>query len=271
MICVCAVLFAGCSHQPLDLYDPSLRKAADSPGAFDDQSWTNVLRDNVRNDRVDYDHLAAHPEDLEKYLEHVAYVGPQMSPDLFKQPGAALAYYLNTYNACVLASVLAENAPRTMHDVRKRTVEHGYRFRVDGQIVTPGDLRSLARAASEGNARVEFAMCDAAIGSPALSAQPYRPNEVVEQLRRDASAAMDNARMVQVDHETQRLLVAVPIWSQREQFLEMYRRETGSRSATMLNCLMHMANPMRREYFARAAGYEVRLLPFDRALNHARR
>jgi hypothetical protein len=35
----------------------------------------------------------------------------------------------------------------------------------------------------------------------------------------------------------------------------------------MLNCLMHLASGMRRQYLGRATGYDVGLMPFDRALN----
>ena len=78
---------------------------------------------------------------------------------------------------------------------------------------------------------------------------------------------MGNARIVRVDHSDQRLLVGVPVWSQRQAIDDLYRSETASRSNTMLNALMHLAGPMRREYLGRAVGYGVGLLPFDRSLN----
>jgi hypothetical protein len=266
--CFVAVLFAaGCAQPTIALYDPAAKPPTQAPTVYNDDAWAATLRENVRDGLVDYRHLVEHPEPLNTYIDYIGFVGPDSTPSFFKEQEARLCYYLNAFNACVLKAVLAENIPPTVHDVHRPPFEHTFVFRVDGQRVTLADLRARARANSNGNARIEFAMCAAAMGSPPLSGEAFRPYNVVEHLKRLARQAMDNADMVRIDHEKQQILVALAIWSQREAFKQLYMRETGSDSATMLNCLMHLASAPRREYFARATGYDVVLLPFDRALN----
>ncbi len=260
------VLPVGCGPAPVNLFNQA-KPATPAQPAYDDKDWAAVLRENVRDRLVDYRHLAEHREPLDAYLRQVEMVGPKSTPGLFGEPQAPLAYYLNVYNACVLKAVLAAGIPPTMHDVHGVSLDYGYRFRVEGQIVTLAQIREMAREASVGNARFELALCDAAIGSPPIPAEPFRPYNVDEHLQRIAREAIDDPNLVRVDHEHQRLLVGLPIWSHREEFLAMYCRETGSSSATMLNVLMHLASGIRRQYLSRASGYDVRLLPFDRRLN----
>ena len=259
---------SGCVDMPTaDLYNPTLKPPAQLPTVYDDKPWAVVLQECVRDGLVDYRKLSADPSSLDAYLNYVMFVGPKTTPGFFNDDDSRLAYYLNVYNACVLKTVIARKIPDTIHDLRLRKLEYNYRFKVDGEILVLATLREMIRRESKGNARVEFAMCDGAIGSPPLSSRPFRPQNLDEMLRRLAQEAMDNPNMVKVDHERQYLLVAQPLWHMREVFKAMYAKETSSSSATMLNCLMHMASGNRRQYLARATGYELRVLPFDRDLN----
>ncbi len=261
---------AGCTdHSPLMMYDPSVSPPAVGAGVYDDRPWAEVLRKYVKHGMVDYHALAGDRANLDSYLSHVMYVGPTSTPGFFKERNARLAYYLNVYNACVLKVVIDVGIPETLHDPRRRVLEYHYKFRIDGRVVSLSNVRQLARSEAVGNARVEFAMCDGAMGSPSLSAQCFRADNVIARLRRLGQEATDSPCMVRVDHERQQLLVSLAIWSQREAFLAMYKSETRSASATMLSCLMHLASGNRRQYLARATGYDVRVLPFDRALNIA--
>ncbi len=259
---------SGCTDMPTaDLYNPTLKPPTQQPTVYDDKPWAVVLLECVKEGLVDYKKLAADPSSLDAYLNYVMFVGPKTAPGFFNDDDSRLAYYLNVYNACVLKTVIARKIPETIHDLRLRKLEYNYRFKIDGDILVLATLREMIRRESKGNARVEFAMCDGAIGSPPLPSKPFRPQNLDEMLRRLAQEAMDNPNMVQVDHERQYLLVAQPLWHSREVFKAMYVRETNSSSATMLNCLMHMASGNRRQYLARATGYELRILPFDRKLN----
>lgn len=250
------------------MYDPQAQTPADAPAPeYTDDAWATVLRENVKGALVDYRHLSTHAEPLDNYLELVARTGPRRAPDQFRAPRADLAYYINAYNACVLSAVLRAGIPESMYDIGLPPLETGNRFLIDGAPRSLAQIHDLARNAAGADARVEFALCGAALGMPPLASQPFRAFDVVERLRDLAQEAMNSPRMVRVDHENGRILVGLPIWSNLEAFEQTYRRETASESGTVLNCLMHMAHGARREYLARATGYAVRILPFDRALN----
>ncbi len=258
---------SGCGHPKADLFDPSAAKPAEAPVVYDDRLWADVLRTCVRDGLVDYETLKRDPSQLENYLDQVAFVGPTSTPTFFGTPPARMAYYINCYNACVVKAVLAADIPSTIHDVAMRDLEYDYRFRIDGNVVNLAQIREQAVKESNGNARVHFALCTGAMGSPSLSDQPYRTNGLDDRLRDLAQRSIDDPRMVVVDHEKQQLLVALDIWSYREELYTMFRNETRNTTATMLNCLMHLAGPQRRQFLARASGYRVTPLPFDRALN----
>jgi len=263
-------MLAGCAAKPaVNMYKPEDLAATDAaqPATYSDTDWAEILRDNVHDGLVDYRHLTAHAEPLKRYLDLVQHVGPQSTPDQFREPNAALAYYINVYNAGVLDAVLRAGVPITMYDLELPPVERGYRFLVDGKPHTLGDIHALAEQSAEGNARVELALSGAALGTPPLANEPYRPFDVRQRLLDLGELAVSNPHLVRVDHEHQELLVGLPIMAQRDAFIEMYKRETASPSGTMLNCLMHMAGSNQRAYLARATGYDVHILPFDRTLN----
>jgi len=261
-------LLAGCSAKPsVDMYDTQATAALPVATTYSDAEWATVLRENLKENLVDYRHLAAHRAPLDRYLVLLQSVGPQRTPDQFREPNADLAYYINAYNACVLSAVIRAGVPITMYDLALPRLEDGYRFLVDGQPRTLADLHELAGKASGGDARVELALCGAALGTPQLGGEPYRPGDVRNRLRELGEQAVSNPRLVRVDHEQQTLLVALPIMAQRNAFEETYKRETASEAGTILNCLMHLAGSQQRAYLARATGYDIRVMPFDRTLN----
>jgi hypothetical protein len=258
---------AACSKPGIaDLYDRQVL-SNDPPAAYSDRDWATVLRENVKEGLVDYEHLQSHREPLDRYLAYLAATGPQSNPGGFPNLNDELAYHVNAYNACVLAAVLHEELPISMHLPEGRRIDYDYRFLIDRGVQSPGGLRARIHELGLLNPRLEFCLCDAAMGSPPLAAEPYQPDEFDRQVRETARRAMDNPAMVRIDHATTRLEVSMLIAEHREDFLEFYRRQTGSRNATLLAALLYMASDQRREQLNTAIGYEDGLIPFDRSLN----
>lgn len=265
VVWVLASGLSGCGPAPINLYD-NYPPVAETPPVFDDRDWATVLRENVRDGLVDYEHLRTHAEPLTRYLSLIARVGPQSAPGLFPSTQAKLAYAVNAYNACVLAAVLYEQVPQTVYPVGIPSLDHRYRFRVDGRGRTLYELRTAAREASGGDPRVEFALCGAALGCPPLADQPFRPDTLTRDFDRLAREALASQNMVKIDHQNQKLLIGLPIADQREAFIAYARKRRGG-SATLLNALLQMADGMRREWLNTAVGYREGAIPFDRALN----
>jgi len=265
-VVVAGIALCGCAPATIDLIGNTPPPDA-VPQVFDDRDWATVLRENVKDGLVDYTHLQEHDEPLMRYLQLIAHVGPNHTPDLFKDPQDRLAYSINAYNAGVLKAVLHENIPATMYPAGHPSLDHRYRIRVDGRLMTLHELRTVVRQAGDADPRVEFALCGAALGCPPLADQPYRPSTLGQRLEQLACEAMGRSSMVEIDHERQRLLLGRAIAGQREAFLAHYSRLTGTTSPTLLNALLQMADGVRREWLNTAVGYKEGRIRFDRPLN----
>mgnify|MGYP000561975161 CR=1 FL=1 len=240
----------------------------DTPSVeYDDRALATVLRENVRDGLVDYKHLASHRKPLDEYLSMIARTGPTRDPNSFLTRQARLCYYINAYNAGVLAAVLHADVPDSMHDFRRGPLDQRHRLRVDGRYTTLAELRHQTTTLAEGDMRVAFALCDAAVGSPALHDQPFRPLGLEEVLRRLASRAMDNHHIVTVDHAKQRLMLSTMLTTRRDEFINYYKVQTGAADATMLNVVIYFASNVRRQWLNTAVGYPERTAPFERGLN----
>ncbi len=238
------------------------------PEVFDDADWAAVLRENVKEGLVDYNHLAAHRQGLDRFVALISVAGPDSTPKLFATRSAKLAYWINAYNALVLCAVLEVYPTPTMYDLGLKRLEHDYRFVVDGRQVRLHDLVQRLRTTSQDDVRMIFALCSAARGSPPLGDQPYRTATLDQQLARAARDAVGNAGLVRVDHEGRRLLLGQDIVSALDRLVSYHERRTGARGAKPINALLSFAPSARtRESLNRAVGYAVGAIPFDRRLN----
>ncbi len=257
---------AGCVGPVTDVL-LNTQAAAERADTYDDRPWATVLRENVKDELVDYVHLAAHREPLDEYLTMLRDLGPTARNDLFPTRDSRVCYYINAYNAGVLAAVLHAGAPATIHSPRFGTIDTRFRLWVDGRPLRLAELRRSALRESGGDLRVMFALCDGARGSPPLHDQPLRPEGLEETLRLMARRVMDDHHHVSVDHERQALLVSALLATRRSEFIAYFERQTGASGGTMLNVVLYFARPVRRQWLNTAVGYSERMIPFDRRLN----
>ena len=95
---------------------------------FDHSDLTAVLKVVVSEDgRVDYSRLRSEPGPLDRYLGQLRTTSPESAPQLFRTHDDKLAYYLNAYNAFVLAAV-RDHCP--LVSVRDAYVMEGFFWRV---------------------------------------------------------------------------------------------------------------------------------------------
>ncbi len=260
----------GCGPAKRLLYDPQT-PLPPIPKEFEDREWATVLRENVKDGLVDYEHLSAHAAPLDRFLEIVAAAGPVSTPELFPSPESRTAYYLNACNAAYLKAALVAGLPPTLHDLGAGEPERVYRLRADRREQGLADLAAAARAERPWDARIELGLCDAALGSPPLFAEPFRGDRLEDQFRRVAREALACPRVVTIDHEHRQLKLAAAIREHEATFIQFYERETASPGGTILASLLHLADGPRREWLNTAVGYAVSGIPFDRRLNHWQR
>lgn len=270
LVCLTSFFFAAvlgaCVPVAQIQYDPIYAPTA-PPSRFDDHDWAQVLRENVRDGLVNYVRLAENREPLDKFLGLISVVGPESTPTLFRTPSDQMCYYLNAYNACVLRAVLEQYPTASIHRLDTPRLEFQYLFRVDRQNVKLADIREKLVSASRGDVRVDFCLCEASVGSPRLSSESYRAENLREHLRKNARALLANPHLLHIDHERRELFLWSRIVSNSERCAKFYQRVTGSGRVDLINFLMYFAEPSMRQRLARAEGYAVKRMPIDRRLN----
>ena len=240
------------------------------PAIIDWSDWGLTLNIAVVDDRVDYSKLAARSEPLDRFLAQVGRIGPNNAPDQFPRPEHAQAYYINCYNAAILRGNLELLRPKPLHLFVAGNPDSRFRFRIDGRMCLPADLRREALKLAGDDWRVRFSLCDGTLGGPPLNRHAFLPDMLDAQLNEAVRSALASPQIVAIQHgERKQLMLWRGIFDTREQFVKDYERRTGARSATILNVLLEWTpnDPARRSLLNSAVGYEVVAAPTNRASN----
>lgn len=184
--------------------------SAETAPQFDYTPYARVL-ERYLDDRglVDYAGLKDSSWRLDKFVEQLADYSPKSNARLLPKGPPALAYWLNAYNALMMARVV-EAYPTT--SVMRIGRDQGVVFtdRVNecgGQLLSLDDIEGFARAA--GDPRVHFALNCASMGCPPLRKGPFLPAAIDAQLdgavrdvlgRKYYCRLSDNGRLVGVSH-----------------------------------------------------------------------
>lgn len=264
---VLALLTAGCQN-PLSV-NPDVRLLGqDRAYTYSDQDWATVLSRYVHDGLVDYAGLAADREPLDRYYALLGMTGPTQTPDQFPSSAHATAYWINAYNALVLLVVLPRYPIETMYDLSLPRLESDFTFRVDGRVYCLAEIEDKILEASDGDVRTLFATSRAALGTPRLASEPMRATMLERQLVEAAADALNNPKILRIDHAGRQILVWQAILRRKNEFLNYWRTRRRTESADLLSVLMDMADTRRRRALQSAVGYTFQTMPFDRALNY---
>lgn len=223
-------------------------RAAQVQPAPADAAYASVLRDWVKNGRVDYEGLKAESAQTPK-----AYMRSLAEPRRFADQDAELAFWLNAYNACVLSRVVARH-PRISRAMDVADFLKVKRWKV------AGELRSLDRMENEiirsrfKDPRIHFVLVCAARSCPPLQPRRMTGPSLEADLDRITRAMVNDARHVQLDAKAKRLRLARYMSWYRQDFVEKY----GSLEAFLLRCL---AEPARRQL--EAAKHSIEFTEYD--------
>ncbi len=153
---------------------------------FDHGAFTAVLQKVVGSDgQVDYAALRSDPGGLDRYLGQLAMTSPTSAPHRFKSEDEQLAYYIDAYNAFVLAAVRDLCPIETVQDAYWG---NGLFWRVSfimgGEPITLSDLESShIRRLKGSDPEVHFALVKGARGFPALPREAYTGVDVRPRLK----------------------------------------------------------------------------------------
>ena len=171
---------------------------------FSHAQLSEVLAAAVRPDgTVDYAALRAAPAALDAYLGQLRAVSPATAPHRFKTDDDRLAYYLNAYNAFMLATV-RDHCP--LEDVQTAYLGGGLFWRVSFLLgeepTTLSDLESLRiRSVMNKRGAVHFAVVKGAAGFPALPTEAYEGGTLDAQLEALTARVLADERFARREGE----------------------------------------------------------------------
>ncbi len=244
-ICVCVLLFW---FRPGGVSGPEPAPRATAGKTFDHANFDKVLQAVVGDDGlVDYGKLKANTADLDTYLGELRAQSPRSQPQRFRTSEERLAYYLNAYNAFVLAAV-RDRCP--LDSTADAYLLNGFYWRIsfwmgEEQVTLTKIADELIPEVSSGRPEVTFALVRGALGSAGLPQKAYRGETLDEDLQAAAKRAANTPRLARREGD-QLLLSPIFHWT------------------TIVDLKSYLAklNPSLV-----SGTFTIEFLPFDQALN----
>ncbi|MBI3321318.1 MAG: DUF547 domain-containing protein [Candidatus Omnitrophica bacterium] len=168
---------------------PTLTSAEE---AIDYAPWDALLKRFVADGLVDYAGMWQERPSLDRFLGQLAEFAISQRASRDEQA----AFWINAYNACVIAGVLDRAPLRSVKDVK------GFfdtrRYRIAAEAMTLNDLEARGRALGEW--RVHLALVCASSSCPVLRSEAYVPARLDEQLSDQVTRFLaDPARGLRLD------------------------------------------------------------------------
>jgi len=216
--------------------------------------WGEILQARVNpRGEVAYRTLrAVDAERMDRFIESLA----QVDLDRFDGP-ETVAFWINAYNAGVVAGVLHGERPETVRGRARLYALHG--IEVGGKRRTLDEIQGeLARYAAT-DPRIHLALCSGARGAPAIAREPYVAESLEEQLARAAREFVRDPERNRVAG-TNRALSPVFAWYRAD-----FSRTTGWLGAWLAT---YLDEPERDEWTSAETGTPA-FIDFDWRLNAA--
>ena len=151
---------------------------------------------------VDYEAVKT-DVDLQIFLDQLAQISPDTHPALFPSRADSLAFWINAYNACVLAGV---SKAYPISSVTEIAPLFGffkiYRFVVGGRRVSLDQIEHEIIRKQFADPRIHAAINCAAVSCPRLLNEVFTPDKLDDQLNSVMQDMIRNPIHVQINRET---------------------------------------------------------------------
>ena len=152
--------------------------------------------------RVDYEAVKT-DVDLRAFVNQISEISPDTHPALFPSRADSLAFWINAYNACVLAGV---SKAYPIASVTEIAPLFGFfkihRFVVGGRRVTLDHIEHEIIRKQFADPRIHAAINCAAVGCPRLLNEVFTPEKLNDQLDSVMRAMIRNPMHVQINRQT---------------------------------------------------------------------
>lgn len=219
--------------------------------AVDHGPWTAILEEYVDTEgRVAYRRLREEAAGrLAAYLATLA----AATPDALPQP-EALAFWINSYNAVIVAGVLDGHSPESL--LGRYRMFRRYRQRVAGAARTPEDIEHGIVRARFPDPRVHFALVCAATSCPKLRREAYTGGRLDAQLDAQGREFLNDPRRNVIDPATGRVALS--------RIFEWFAGDFTRDGRPLADALAPYLGPAQAELLRRRA---PDFLPYDWTLN----
>ena len=242
-------------------------KASSRTHPFDHGLLDGVLQTYVDSlGRVDYRALSQHRQALDAYADSLAAVSPRSHPRRFPTADDRLSYWINGYNASVLAGVLSAYPVASVTKIK----EEGWFFRqqtfaMGGESLTLDHIENRIIRPEFGDARIHFAVNCAAASCPPLENRAFQASTLQERLEAAARRFARSREHVNVERQKNRVQLS-QILNWFAQDFTAADAEPGAPSRA-IDYLMQYLNERDGEYLREHPDIEVVFNDYDWALN----
>ncbi len=205
------------------------------------------FKGHVKSGKVDYSMLKTHLSEVDELLKMAEIMSLSGSLN-----SSSKAFYINTYNLIVIQGltkgypVSSPKAITGFYNQKKHKVNNVY-YTLEG-------LREKMLGEYP-DARICFALCEGAIGSPLLANSAYKPQKLEEQLNTRTKIAINNANFIRIKPASNKVVVS--------EVLKWNKGVFGGSNGSILNYL----DKFLKEESKVPSDYTLDYYPFDWRIN----
>lgn len=234
---------------------------------IDYSAWTALLGEVVQPDgKVDYEALAERRPRLAAFVRTLTAVSPDATPAQFPTGEDALAYWLNAYNAFVLAAIVEEYPIRSVWKTREGQFFERRRHVAGGALLSLNDIEHRILRGRFRDPRIHFAINCGTNGCPPLRPGAWEPRGLHETLRDASRRFLASEWNCRVDHAERTIFVSRLFKMYAEDFAGDADSTTDYRRGVLQFVAAHTGTTLDA-----LAGYELVYNVYDWGLNDSRR
>src|SRR5712691_8959918 len=179
------------------------------PAPFDHALWTEILAAIVTPEgKVDYEILVRHRDLLTRFVVQLGTASPDTTPARFPTAEHALAYWINAYNAFVLAAVIEEYPIRSVWKVRDGQFFTRVRHLAGDTLLSLNDIEHRILRGRFREPRIHFALNCASNGCPPMRPQAFAPDGIRQTLRTATQQFLASEWNCRIDRAQQKTFVS---------------------------------------------------------------
>jgi len=183
--------------------------AATLTAPFNYAPWTALLSAIVTPEgKVDYEILARHRDLLTGVVAQLGTASPDTTPECFPSAEHALAYWINAYNAFVLAAVLEEYPIRSVWKVRDGQFFTRARHLAGGILLSLNDIEHRILRGRFREPRIHFALNCASNGCPPMRPQAFAPEDIQQTLHAATQQFLASEWNCRIDRAQKKIFVS---------------------------------------------------------------